>query len=133
MSWLQLGTTEWEWAESSALGGAGWAYPVVTLLIGGVAAHLALYTTRRIGAASLVGLGVLLVQVVTLAFYWALLPPGPVLAAYLLLVPSAVALDSWYALRSSIRDPRPTWWAGALLYGWCSWRSPSCTSASSWP
>ena len=90
---------------------------MIRLLIWSVAAHPALYTTRRIAAASLFGAGVLLAQVVTVSLYKALLLPGPVLAAHLLLVPPAIALDTWYALRSAIRDPRPLWWVGALLYG----------------
>ena len=119
---LQLATTEWEWIrdgltpDNVVMQRPDWAYPVVVLLLGSAFAHLALFATRRIGAASTVALGVLLVQVVTVAFYRVSVP-GPVLVSHVLLVPPALALDAWYGLRAAqIRSPL-SYWGGAILYG----------------
>ena len=40
----------------------------------------------------------------------------PVLAAHLLLVPPAIALDTWCALRRPQARPEAAHWGGALLY-----------------
>jgi hypothetical protein len=119
---LQFGTTEWEWPPARA-GGAilalhrpAWSYPVVVLLIGVAGAHLALYATRRIGVATAVALGVLLVHLAIIALMRTLLPPGPVLASHLLLVAPAVALDAWHSWRRRHESPA-TLLGGAALYG----------------
>ena len=119
---LQLATTEWEWTEASGafqailLQRPVWAYPVATLVVGVTSAHFALYTSRRIGAATAVAVGVLLAQVLTIAVYRVWFPPGPLLVSHLLLIPSAVGLDVWYALRAQRVDAALTRWAGAALY-----------------
>ncbi|MBI3970662.1 MAG: hypothetical protein HY332_05185 [Chloroflexi bacterium] len=124
LNWLQLLTTSWEWADDIVLGRPGWTYPVTVLVIGAAFAHLALYSTRRVGAATAIALVDLAVYAPTVALYRLFLPPGPVVAAPVLLVPAAVALDAWYALRargeatrSCFSFPGATHWRGALLYG----------------
>ena len=117
LNWLQLFTTSWEWADAAVLGRPGWTYPVTVLAIGAAVSHLALHATRRVGAATAVALVVLAAHAPLVALYRQLLPPGPALAAHLLLVPAAVALDAWYARRA--RDGArgtTTRWGGALLY-----------------
>src|SRR5262249_11677688 len=56
LSWLQLFTTAWEWRGDIALERPVWSYSVIVLLIGIAVAHLAAYSTRRIGAASAIAL-----------------------------------------------------------------------------
>jgi hypothetical protein len=120
---LQLGTTEWEWLASPTGGVVTiafqrppWTYPVIVAVIGAATAHLALYATRRAGAARAVALGALLAQLVVLAITRVVLPPGPVLASHLLLVPPALALDAWHASRQRHESPA-TLLGGAALYG----------------
>jgi hypothetical protein len=101
---LQIGTTEWEWAEASGLAPAisarpDWAYAVVALAVGIATAHLVLHGTRRFGAATAVAVLALAAQVASVVVSRAALPPGPTLAAHLLVVPSALLLDGWYAWR----------------------------------
>jgi hypothetical protein len=124
LSWLQLFTTGWEWRGDTVPGRSGWIYLVTVLVIGAVFAHLALYATRRIGAATAITLAALAIHVVTVAVFRLYLPPGPIIAAHLVLLPPAVVLDAWYALRlrneattdcASCRT-RMTHWGGALLY-----------------
>ena len=120
---LQLATTEWEWLTigtpgvlSAAFRRPAWTYPVVVLLVGIATAHLTLYATRRVGAASAVALGVLLAQAAMVAITRALLPPGPLLASHLLLVLPAFALDAWYGLRRRHVEAAATLLGGAALY-----------------
>jgi hypothetical protein len=122
LSWLQLFTTSWEWPGDVPLGRPAWIYPVMVLLIGVAFAHLAVYSTRRIGAATAVALTSLAVHALTVSVFRAYLVPGPVIAAHALLLPPAVVLDAWYGLRArheelSRRRSAATLWAGALLYG----------------
>ncbi|MPZ51109.1 MAG: hypothetical protein GEU75_17730 [Dehalococcoidia bacterium] len=117
LSWLQLMTTGWEWAaDRSVLSRPGWMYPVTVLVIGAAVSHVALYSTRRMGAATAVALVILAAHVPAVAVYRLLLPPGPAIAAHLLLVPAAVSLDVWYSLRRGDRIARTTLWGGAVLY-----------------
>jgi hypothetical protein len=131
---LQIGVTEWEWTDdpgtlaSLALRPA-WAYPLVVLAAGASVAHIALYTTRWVGAATTVAVLAAAGQLVTVAIDRMLLPPGPMLLSYLLLVPPAVALDLWHAVQ--VRRPRRAGWplGGAAMYaitflvGWWVTRS----------
>lgn len=117
---LQIGTTEWEWtterAATAALDRPGWAYPLIVLLVGTTSAHVVLHATRRIGFATLVALVVLVAHGATVLLDRALLPPGPVLAAHLLIVAPAVVLDGWYGLNQSRAGDWRTFWSGAALY-----------------
>jgi hypothetical protein len=114
LNWLQLFTTSWDWADPQVLRGRpAWSFPVTVVAIGAAASHLALHATRRIGAATVVALVVLLAHVPAVLAYRLWLPPGPAVTAHLLLVPAALALDGWYAWRSGRAAPR---WAGALLH-----------------
>jgi len=118
---LQIGTTEWEWigsagdASPTVASRPSWAYPLVALLIGSASAHTALHATRHIGAATTVAGLVLLVQVATVAIARATVPPGPLLAAHVFLLPAALALDAWYAA-SRDRAAASTIAVGAGLY-----------------
>jgi hypothetical protein len=116
LNWLQLLTTGWEWADPVVLGRPAWTYPVTVLIVGAAVSHLALHATRRVGAATAVALVVLAAHAPVVALYRLLLPPGPAIAAHLMLVPAAVALDAWYALRNRQADTATTRWAGGLLY-----------------
>ena len=118
---LQFLGTEFEWADPTAAQRPEWTFPVVVLVAGVVLAHLALYATRRVGAASLVAALVLALRLPVLWVDWAMLGHGPVLAATLLVLPPALALDGWYAVRrlrtsrQSTVDTLPAW-GGALVY-----------------
>lgn len=117
---LQLGVTEWEWISTAnqddvLLSGPAWSYPVVVLLIGIATAHLALHSTRRVGAATLVALAALAVHWVNVTIDSSVLTAAPVLGSHLLLVPGAVVLDLWYAVRSD-RDMLFTRLQGSALY-----------------
>ena len=79
--------------------------------------HLALHATRRAGAATAVALMALAAHALAVAVYRLLLPPGPALAAHLLLVPAAVGLDAWYALSTKGEATATTRRGGALFYG----------------
>lgn len=57
---LQFVTTEFEWADPTALRRPEGSYPVLVLVAGILLAHVALYATRRIGAATAVVLLALL-------------------------------------------------------------------------
>lgn len=124
LSWLQLFTTGWEWPGDIVPGRPGWIYPVIVLVIGTVFAHLALYSTRRIGSATAIALVALAIHALTVAAYRLYMPPGPIIAAHLLLLPPAVALDAWYAayLRNEARTGyasrrrQMTHLGGAMLY-----------------
>jgi hypothetical protein len=117
---LQFLTTEWEWFVGTpgriVAERPDWTYPVVVLLAGVAISHLALHTTRRVGAASLVALLGLLVQLVTIRIDRALLPPGPILASHLLLLPTAVLLDLWYARAAAGASSWRSVVVGAGLY-----------------
>ncbi|MCE7987893.1 MAG: hypothetical protein DYG89_42560 [Caldilinea sp. CFX5] len=119
-SLFHLGTTEWEWLSGDApwviLQRPAWTYPVVTLLIGIAMAHVTLYATRRIGAATVVALALLAAQAGWVAYAAAVATPGPFLASHLLVVLPALALDGWYWLRRDRIDAPLTRWGGALLY-----------------
>ena len=116
LNWLQLLTTGWEWADPVVLDRPGWTYPVTVLVVGAAVSHLALHATRRVGAATAVALAVLAAHAPVVAVYRLLLPPGPAIAAHLLVVPAAVALDVWYARRTGAGAAATTRWGGALLY-----------------
>ncbi len=118
---LQFGATEWEWSgggrplSAAVLARPSWAYPLVTLVIGIAAAHLALYGTARVGAASAIALAVLLVHGLTLLIYRTAVP-GATLISHLLLLPPALALDAWYGLWWRQIGLPSTRWGGALIY-----------------
>jgi hypothetical protein len=138
---LQIGVTEWEWPDdpdtlaSLALRPA-WAYPLVVLAAGATVAHIALYATRWVGAASSVALLAVVGQLVTIAIDRLALPPGPMMLSYLLLVPPAVALDLWHAVQ--MRRPRRFFspLGGAAVYtitflvGWWLTRSGALLPAT---
>lgn len=115
---LQFGVTEWEWRFTGGMpfGRPDWVYPVVVLAIGVTEAHLVLFATRRIGAATALAAVVLVVQGIWILVARATVPPGPFLSAHLLLVPPAVALDAWYARRLGRPVDLPTRISGAALY-----------------
>jgi hypothetical protein len=56
LNWLQLLTTEWDWANRIAESRPAWVYPVIVGVVGGAFSHLALHATRRVGAAAAVAL-----------------------------------------------------------------------------
>jgi hypothetical protein len=118
---LVLGVTEWEWLSNAdqvahVLDRPAWSYPVVVLLIGIAAAHLALHATRRFGAATATALTCLAIHLITMAVNSAYLPDsGQVLGSHLLLVPPAIIVDLWYAMRSD-RDLLATRVMGSALY-----------------
>ncbi len=117
---LQFAVTEWEWqsgpdAEVVLLNRPAWSYPVVVLLVGIATSNLALHATRRFGAATLVALVALAVRWLTVSAESGLLSSAPVIGSHLLLVPGAVVLDLWYALRSD-RDLLFTRVLGSALY-----------------
>lgn len=116
---LQLGVTEWEWLDGSAkliLLRPVWTYPVVVLLVGMTCAYLALYATRRIGAASAVSVAMLLMQAAVVLYDRSVVKTGPILAAHVLLVLPALALDIWYARGAAQAESGRTLWGGAVLY-----------------
>jgi hypothetical protein len=100
---LQFGVTEWEWNDGVGIpfGRAIWVYPVVVLTIGIAESHLALFSLRRVGAATAVIAVSLAMQVAFVVYARGLLPPGPSLVSHLLLLLPAVALDLLYATRRS--------------------------------
>jgi hypothetical protein len=113
---LQLFTTDWEWTQRPLVGRPVWQYPVTVLLIGALLSHLALHAIRRAGAATALAVAVLVVHAATVLIDRILLPPGPALAAHLLLVPPAVALDAWYARRMRAAGTIATQVGGAVVY-----------------
>src|SRR5262249_22325483 len=56
LNWLQLLTTEWEWGTTFATSRPAWLYPLTIGVIGAVFAHVAVYATRRVGAATCIAL-----------------------------------------------------------------------------
>jgi hypothetical protein len=120
LNWLQLLTTEWDWANRIAESRPAWVYPVIVGVVGAAFSHLALYATRRVGAAAAVALVNLALHAVAVAAFRLYLPPGPVVAAHVLLVPAAIALDVWYAARLARGSDRSasvlTELGGAVLY-----------------
>lgn len=117
---LQLGVTEWEWVtnggqEQVLLDRPGWTYPVVVLLIGIASAHIALHATRRFGAATIVALAAVAIHWLTIVVDRAALGSAPMMASHLLLVPPALVLDVWYALRKD-RDTLFGRTLGSALY-----------------
>lgn len=119
LSLLQLGVTEWEWLDGPPkliLQRPVWAYPVVVLLVGITVAYLALYMTRRIGAATAVSLGMLLVHGAWVLYDRAAVSPGPIVAAHVILVLPALALDIWHARQAAQADSSRTLWGGTVLY-----------------
>jgi len=120
LNWLQLLTTEWDWANSVAYSRPAWIYPLIVGVIGAAFSELALYATRRIGAATSVALLGLVVHAAAVAAFRIYLPPGPAIAAHVVLLPAAVALDIWYATRvmrpSEQADSPRNEIVGAVLY-----------------
>jgi uncharacterized membrane protein YdcZ (DUF606 family) len=99
LNWLQLLTTEWDWANRVAESRPAWIYSVIVGVVGVTFSQLALHATRRIGAATSVALVDLALHAVAVAAFRIYLPPGPAIAAHVVLLPAAVALDIWYAAR----------------------------------
>jgi hypothetical protein len=120
LNWLQLLTTEWDWANRIAESRPAWIYPVLVGVVGAAFSHLAVHATRRPGAATCVALVNLALHTAAVTAFRVYLPPGPAIAAHVVLVPAAVALDLWYAMaiqRSS--GQVPSWRieaGGAVLY-----------------
>jgi hypothetical protein len=78
-------------------------YPVIVVMLSLFFGNLALHTLRRPGVATLVVLGVLAFRLIVLAlFRLAGSPLDMSIVSQCLIVPAAVALDVWYALR--LRD-----------------------------
>lgn len=115
---LQFGVTEWEWrfTQGMPFGRPDWVYPVVVLAIGITEAHLVLFATRRVGAATVLAVVVLVIQGLWILVARAAVPPGPSLSAHLLLVPPALALDAWYARRLGRPVDLATRIVGAVTY-----------------
>jgi uncharacterized membrane protein YdcZ (DUF606 family) len=109
LNWLQLLTTEWDWANKIAYERPAWVYPLIVGVIGAVFSHLALHVTQRIGAATCVALVNLALHAAAVIAFRVYLPPGPTIAAHVVLVPAAAALDIWYAaaIRHGSRQTRP--------------------------
>jgi hypothetical protein len=101
LSLLQFGVTEWEWNDGVGIpyGRAIWVYPVVVLTIGVAESHLALFSLRRVGAATAVIAVSLVMQIAFVVYARGLLPPGPSLVSHLLLLLPAITLDLLYATR----------------------------------
>jgi hypothetical protein len=118
LSLLQFGVTEWEWRDGIGMpfGRAVWVYPVVVLTIGVVESHLALFSVRRVGAATLAISIALVAQLGFVVYARASLPPGPSLVSHLLLLLPAVALDLYYAVRRGQLDRLTTLAAGVGVF-----------------
>ena len=116
LNWLQLLTTGWEWGDPVVRDRPGWTYAISVLVVGGFVSHVALHATRRVGAATAVALVALAAHLPVVALYRLLLPPGPAIAAHLLLVPPALVLDAWYVRRGQYPDTARARWTGALLH-----------------
>jgi hypothetical protein len=116
MNWLQLLTTEWDWGNAIAESRPEWVYPIIVAVVGVTSSQLALHATGRIGAATCVALLNLAVHAAAVAAFRIYLPPGPAIGAHAVLLPAAIALDIWYALR--VRQPQPRWTeiGGGVLY-----------------
>jgi len=97
LNWLKLLTTEWDWGNAIAESRPAWVYPLIVGVIGAAFSHLALHATRRLGAATTIALVTLVSHALAVAAFRIYLPPGPALAAHVVLVPAALALDIWYA------------------------------------
>lgn len=120
---IQFGTTEWDGiTKLGSKGGAFrdafwqrpiWLYPVVVATISVFSAHVALYMTRRVGAATAAGVLVVAFRVVTLVG----LSNTKNLTAvpHLSLLAACIALDAWYAVRGPAA--RTAVWQGALIAG----------------
>jgi hypothetical protein len=72
------------------------------------------------GAATMIALVGLAAHAPIVILFRLYLPPGPIIAAHVLLLPTAIALDAWYGLRrggvATSRQTQATLWGGALLY-----------------
>ncbi len=93
-----------------------WLYPVVLTVLGLFSANLTLYALRRVGAATVVALLVALTRTVV-ALSLDAADPGYQLAfiAYWFLIPPAIALDLWYAVRHRQANRPITLGLGNLL------------------
>jgi hypothetical protein len=120
LNWLQLLTTEWEWGTTFAASRPAWLYPLTIGVIGATFSHVAVHATRRVGAATFVALVDLALHALAVAGFRVYLPPGPTIAAHVLLVPAAMALDVWYAsaLARSSHGQASRWTqiTGAAIY-----------------
>jgi hypothetical protein len=119
LNWLQLLTTEWDWGNRIAESRPAWVYPVIVGVIGAAFSHVALHATRRVGAATAVALVNLALHAAAVVAFRVHLPPGPIIAAHVLVVPAAVALDVWYGARVPRSDSTAslqTQLSGACLY-----------------
>jgi hypothetical protein len=109
---MQVAVTEWEGPHASQRTGAfaqafwnrpEWLYPVIVVMLALFFGNLALHTLRRPGVATLVMLGVLAFRLIVLAlFRLAGSPLEMSIVSQALILPAAMALDAWYALR--LRD-----------------------------
>jgi hypothetical protein len=118
LSLLQFGVTEWEWRVGTDLPYTHvvWVYPLVVLTIGVVEAHLALFSLRRVGAAT-VAMGIALAaQFGFVVYARGVLPPGPSLVSHLLLLAPAIALDLVYAVRRRQPDHFTTLAGGVAVF-----------------
>lgn len=100
---LQIGVTEWEWlGDAGSLAVAAqrpaWAYLAIALAVGIGCSSIALYATRRIGAATCTALLALGVQVLTAWIDGMILGEGPILSSYLLVLCVAVVADAVHGL-----------------------------------
>lgn len=107
LNWLQLLTTEWDWGNQIAESRPAWVYPVIVGVVGTAFSQVALHATRRVGAATALALVNVALHAVAVIAFRLYLPPGPSIAAHVLLVPAAVALDVWYARQMLRTAPRP--------------------------
>jgi hypothetical protein len=118
LSLLQFGVTEWEWRVGTDLPHTRvvWVYPLVALTIGVVEAHLALFSLRRVGAAT-VAMGIALAaQLGFVVYARGVLPPGPSLVSHLLLLAPAIALDLAYVVRCRQPDRFTTLAVGVAVF-----------------
>jgi hypothetical protein len=121
-----------EWEDIITIGGANatgnrmsafwsrpeWLYPVVLLTIGVAVSSLAIHALRRAGAATLVALTILGARLLLFTAFgvWSSnLHMG--FTTQLLILPPAIALDVWYALRRPREESATTLIGGSLLAG----------------
>jgi hypothetical protein len=100
----------WTWPE--------WLYPVVVVTNGVVSSMIAIHALRRAGVATLLALSILAVRLILFAglgIWTSTERMG--FDAQLLLLPPAIALDVWYALRLRQPDSAATLVGGGLVAG----------------
>lgn len=100
----------WSWPE--------WLYPVVLVTMGVFISSVAIHALRRAGVATLVALTILGIRAVLFTVFGSWTDShGMGLNSQVLLLPPAIALDIWYALRLRRAESATTLIGGSLLAG----------------